>query len=727
MSETRSHHSKSFSEGSGRRSHVSTPLLRTRSVAGPRPLPPIPSKSTSHFSQQYRNVGEPSNFPAPDPIIYHASNQSFPPIVAPKPQKFLPIVQSEFQNVIEPQYQNIDEYESRQISGTQSWYAGDESKWSIAQNQNPDSTIYGQPAFPSSPHKSAQSSSDNYNFENTYIPPQHSPYIQNDQPVHYESNADFTNRPIYESQDQGYPIQELINDIQAIAIQQQAPQNLPKHTDRSVLPPIPIKENKTQYQKKPDQTESNSWSSSNQLTLDDNGVQQYAMIPEHSDLELSTIQQTLNSSRNSLGPDGAPIPISLSGGNRGSWFASGGNRTPTPDRNSKMPTLKLLIDEKIARRRTATSKTLALDENALQTYREAAKKTNDPSIQMDYAKFLMQMAEMAEAPNNGSETNNKLEEEAIYWINQLAKNNYSEALYFKGTWYEYGTHGKEKNEEKAFKLYLSSSKQGFSKAKRKVAEYHEKDKDYKRALQFYKKAASLGDIVATNRLALVYMHGELKQDIDFKQALIYLKQAASKANEECPDGAYIYGMILAREYSKVEVPDDLVVPDDYEAKELILRAANLGHAAALFKMGSCYEYAALGCPFDPLLSIQYYRRASEKGYTEADMSLCKWYLCGCEGYFEQNEELAYEYAERAAAKGLPVAEFAMGYFYEVGIHVPIDPSTANTWYTKAAEHGNKDAIERLTKGGTLTRTDHEQNKLIKLNEKEEKGKECVIQ
>ena len=39
----------------------------------------------------------------------------------------------------------------------------------------------------------------------------------------------------------------------------------------------------------------------------------------------------------------------------------------------------------------------------------------------------------------------------------------------------------------------------------------------------------------------------------------------------------------------------------------------------------------------------------------------KWYLCGAEGY-PPNEDKAFIYAERAAKKGLPQVEFAMGRF-----------------------------------------------------------------
>ncbi|CAG8734780.1 16949_t:CDS:2, partial [Cetraspora pellucida] len=369
---------------------------------------------------------------------------------------------------------------------------------------------------------------------------------------------------------------------------------------------------------------------------------------------------------------------------------------------------------------TATSKTLASDENAIQKYREAAKKTNDPSTQIQYAKFLLHMVELRHTNNSTNPeknieqdaTTDKLVQEATYWVKHLAKSDNPEALYIKGTWYEYGLYGKDKNEEKAFKYYQTSSKKEFPKAKYKVAFYHEKKDDYKRAIQFYKKAAVQGEVAALYRLSLIFMLGEFKQTVDFRQALIYLKQAASKADEDCPDGAYVYGMILAKEWDRTVVPDELVAPDDHEARELILRAANLGHIPALFKIGQCYEYGSLGFQCDPILSVEYYKRAAEKGHVEADMSLSKWYLCGAEN-LEQNEALAYEHAEKAALKGLSTAEFAMGYFHEHGIHVPKNSGVAMIWYTKAASHGNEDAKKRLALDGAVTRRDNEPNNLRK--------------
>ena len=44
---------------------------------------------------------------------------------------------------------------------------------------------------------------------------------------------------------------------------------------------------------------------------------------------------------------------------------------------------------------------------------------------------------------------------------------------------------------------------------------------------------------------------------------------------------------------------------------------------------------------------------------------------------------------------LPKAEYALGYFTEMGIGCRRDPLEANVWYVRAADHGDKRAKERL--------------------------------
>lgn len=62
----------------------------------------------------------------------------------------------------------------------------------------------------------------------------------------------------------------------------------------------------------------------------------------------------------------------------------------------------------------------------------------------------------------------------------------------------------------------------------------------------------------------------------------------------------------------------------------------------------------------------------------------KWYLCGSAGHFDKNEGLAVTFAEKAAKRGLASAEFALGYYREVGIGGRRDLEDAITWYKRVS-------------------------------------------
>ena len=169
-------------------------------------------------------------------------------------------------------------------------------------------------------------------------------------------------------------------------------------------------------------------------------------------------------------------------------------------------------------------------------------------------------------------------------------------------------------------------------------------------------------------------------------------------------------MLLAGELPQVSVPEPFMTRDLNVARVNIEKAAYHGFAKAQVKMGAAYELCQLQCDFNPALSLHYNALAARQGEPEAEMAISKWFLCGHDGVFEKNDELAFTYAQRAAQSGLPTAEFALGYFYEVGIFVPVDLREARSWYAKAAASGNKDAsgrIESISRSKTLSRKDHE--------------------
>ncbi|KAG0267137.1 hypothetical protein BG011_008428 [Mortierella polycephala] len=377
----------------------------------------------------------------------------------------------------------------------------------------------------------------------------------------------------------------------------------------------------------------------------------------------------------------------------------------------------------------ATSVSLLTDAAILAKYRETAIKTNDASIQLSYAKYLLELSDPSlldsssssspestpcpssteSNPNSSSPPpsptsqdpqmgKKQLTIEAIYWIDRLAKEGQPEAQFMKGMWYENGSHGNKKNADKALRWFQSASKGDHGTAHYKVGFYCEKKKDNNKAVVLYKKAAIHNDVPANHRLAIIYLYGELGQSRNMKAGLQYLKRAASLATESAPMSPYVLGLILSRDYSnQLVIPDDIAFPDDGEALEWFRKSAQLGYGPANYKLGYCYEYGSLGCPIDPFLSVQHYERAmhAEDSNGEAEMALSGWYLSGAENRFLADDQLAFSYAAKAAEKKLARAQYAMGYYHEMGIATAIDMEKAIEFYNLAAANGNKDAKKRL--------------------------------
>ncbi|KAL8663863.1 MAG: hypothetical protein Q9202_003549 [Teloschistes flavicans] len=208
-------------------------------------------------------------------------------------------------------------------------------------------------------------------------------------------------------------------------------------------------------------------------------------------------------------------------------------------------------------------------------------------------------------------------------------------------------------------------------------------------------------------MALFGQHG---QQLDYSRGVDLIRKAAESADENAPQGAYVLGMLQAGELKQISVPEHVLQLDTGAARYHIEKAAYLGFAKAQTKMGAAYELCQLGCDFDPALSLHYNALASRQGEPDADMAISKWFLCGQKGVFEKSDELAFSYAERAAQSGLPTAEFAMGYFFEIGIHVRSDLNEAKNWYSKAADHGYAEAagrIEGISRSNTLSKKDHQ--------------------
>lgn len=92
---------------------------------------------------------------------------------------------------------------------------------------------------------------------------------------------------------------------------------------------------------------------------------------------------------------------------------------------------------------------------------------------------------------------------------------------------------------------------------------------------------------------------------------------------------------------------------------------------------------------DPAKAVQFFRRAAEASYAEAQNNLGTIFRNG-EGVPKDLAQSASWYA-RAAENGHPGAQNNLGFLYENGLGVPRDLAAAVSWYRKAAEQGESNA------------------------------------
>ncbi|GAA5901143.1 hypothetical protein JCM8208_002288 [Rhodotorula glutinis] len=370
--------------------------------------------------------------------------------------------------------------------------------------------------------------------------------------------------------------------------------------------------------------------------------------------------------------------------------------------------------------RVGTMASLLSHDKTLELYRQNAKKTNDPDIQYEFATFTMdvvadleQSTLMARAAR-GEDAPPLLQEvearqkqqalvaESIALLNRLASRGHVPSCYFLADCYTQGigtTKGK-RDYDKAFPLFHTAGKHGHAAGSFRTAQCLEHGwgtrKDWSKAVSFYRRAAVLSHTGAMHRLGLAELNGELGLSKRAKDGVQWLTRAAELADQvDPPQPQSLHELAVLHEQGI----DNVVFQDEDYAAELLARAAELQYAPSAYKLGECYEYGKMGCPQDAALSIHYYNIAAQQNHAAACFALTAWYLVGSPGILPQSDTEAYLWAKKAAEQGLAKAEYAVGYFSEVGIGTYRDERGAIEWFRKAASHGDKRAMDRLRIAG----------------------------
>lgn len=352
-----------------------------------------------------------------------------------------------------------------------------------------------------------------------------------------------------------------------------------------------------------------------------------------------------------------------------------------------------------------TNASLLSTRQTLEMYRANVKKTNDPAIQYEFAVFMINAAQEAgldmdnlsvsDVPGKQVvDTKGDLLKEARQILQRLSDRSYPFAQYYLADGYFSGLFSKGKEDyEKAFPLFVAAAKHGHAEAGYRAALCYEFGWgcriDGAKAVQFYRQAASKNHPGAMLRLAKTCLSGDMGLGKRYKEGVKWLKRATQSADFQYNSAPYELGLLHETGFG-----EDIFRDESYTA-QLFTKSADLGHAEANYRLGDAYEHGRLNCPRDPALAVHFYTGAAERDFPLAQMALCAWYMVGAEPVLEKDEDEAYQWALKAAESGLTKAEYAVGYFSEMGIGCRKDALAANHWYSKAAQHGDERAMHRM--------------------------------
>ncbi|KAJ5663208.1 hypothetical protein N7507_003939 [Penicillium longicatenatum] len=342
---------------------------------------------------------------------------------------------------------------------------------------------------------------------------------------------------------------------------------------------------------------------------------------------------------------------------------------------------------------------------------KARGNSSDQATQLLLAKKLVEAATVLVAENSRLDPKTKAKAKEKYIgdahkiVKKLSQAGYADAQFYLADCYGEGQLGLEADPKEAFNLYHSAAKAGHAQSAYRVAVCCEigseegggTKRDPFKAVQWYKRAAALGDTPAMYKMGMIHLKGLLGQARNPREGVSWLKRAAERADEENPHALHELALMY-----QTASGNDSIIRDEAYASQLFHQAAELGYKFSQFRLGTAYEYGLMGCPPDNRMSIIWYTRAAAQGEHQSELALSGWYLTGSEGVLQQSDTEAYLWARKAATAGLAKAEYAMGYFTEVGIGAAANLDDAKRWYWRAAAQGFPKARERLEdlkKGG----------------------------
>ena len=302
---------------------------------------------------------------------------------------------------------------------------------------------------------------------------------------------------------------------------------------------------------------------------------------------------------------------------------------------------------------------------------------------------------------------------ALAWFNKAAANGYGESMFNIGHIYFDG-HGSPVNISLGREWFEKAAQHGHGKSAWYLGLKYQhppdgsgETPDFKKAVEWYRKGAALGNSAAQyslydlttkkdlpglsrreglvwlraaamgghdeaqSELGAVYARGDAGLDKDMGKAAQWLANAFFQGNT----GAEMYLLTLHNGQGYQESFQPVI--------EMLKLRGDLGDTASLNQL-ALYYLRGNGVDRSMIEAAKHYRKAALLGDMEATMQVAEMYTWGYEE-LPQNLEAAKELYLLAAAKGYHSANFYIGQMYEKGMGVKANKSKAYMWYVLAGQ------------------------------------------
>ena len=194
-------------------------------------------------------------------------------------------------------------------------------------------------------------------------------------------------------------------------------------------------------------------------------------------------------------------------------------------------------------------KAITVTHEELGRLRQAMKSNpDDQKTQLLLARKMVEAASVLsdEGGRADPKTRNRNREkyvfDALKLVKKLVSNGCTDATFYLADCYGRGMLGLETDPKEAFILYQSAAKASHAQSAYRVAVCYEMGqeegggtrRDPLKAVQWYKRAATLGDTPAIYKMGMIQLKGLLGQARNPREAIVWLKRAAELADEENP-------------------------------------------------------------------------------------------------------------------------------------------------------------------------------------------------